>query len=170
MAGKDQKHWKGDLMSVRTLNDLLEIAIGHEISSQKFYRDALKNTDDPEVQYFLKKLIEEEVGHEKLLRSIVEMKIYDGGVKVDSKAAEAAGHSHDTDIQELTAEPSLDEVYEIALKRETMAINLFTRMAKTTDEPELRTLFTRLAEEEQMHHKNIDRKYQINRGEMGFEG
>lgn len=157
-------------MGVRTLNDLLEIAIGHEISSQKFYRDALENTGDPEVQDFLKRLIEEEEGHEKILRSITEMKIYDGKVRVDNRSAESAGHSHDTGIQELTAEPSLDEVYEIALKRETMAINLFTRMAKTTDEPELRTLFTRLAEEEQLHHKNIDRKYQISRGEMGFEG
>ena len=65
-------------MTIRTLHDLLEIAIEHEISSQKFYRDALGSTNDPKVRHFLGRLIAEEEGHEKILRSITEMRIYDG--------------------------------------------------------------------------------------------
>jgi len=157
-------------MSLKTLNDLFEIAIEHEISSQKFYQDALESTQDPKVQHFLRTLIAEEKGHEKMLKSIAEMEIYDGTVPVSHDVLEHARQSHDIDIPELSADPSLDEIYEIALKRETKAYNLFIQMSMTTVNPELKTLFGNLAEEEQTHHKNIDTAYQINTGEMGYEG
>ncbi len=157
-------------MSVKTLNDLLEIAIEHEISSQKFYQDALDTTRDPKVRHFLRTLISEEEGHERVLKSISEMKIYEGTVPVNEKALEHARRSHDLDIPDLSDDPSLDEIYDIALKRETRAYNIFTQMAMTTDNPELKSLFTNLAEEEQTHHKNIDKEYHLNLGEMGYEG
>lgn len=156
-------------MSIKTLGDLLEIAIQHEISSQNFYRDSLKKTNDPKVQNFLKALIEEEEGHERILLNIKDMEIYDDAVPVDGNMLKDAEKSHDIDIPELSMDPKLEEIYEIALKRETKAYNIFKQMAATVKNDELRELFENLADEEMTHHKNIDNKYHAQTGQMGFE-
>ena len=156
-------------MSIKTLGDLLEIAIQHEISSQNFYRDSLKKTRDTAVQNILKQLIEEEEGHERILLNIKEMEIYDASVPVDENLLKDAEQSHDIQIPELSNEPKLEEIYEIALKRETKAYNIFKQMAATVSNDELRELFKNLADEELNHHKNIDTKYHAQTGQMGYE-
>jgi rubrerythrin len=94
-----------------------------------------------------------------MLRGITEMEIYDGTVPVSEEALAHAKKSHDLEIPDLSGDPSLDEIYDIALKRETKAYNIFMQMAMTTGNPELKTLFNNLAEEDQTHT-----------GEMGYEG
>ena len=157
-------------MSIKTLGDLLNIAIQHEVSSQKFYQDSLERTGDLKVQNFLKSLIEEEKGHERILLNIRQMEIYDDSVPVDENLINEAQHSHDIEIPELSVEPALEEIYEIALKRETKAYNIFKQMAATVKNDELRELFENLADEELNHHKNIDNKYHAQTGQMGYEG
>jgi rubrerythrin len=157
-------------MSIKTLGDLLEIAIQHEVSSQKFYQDSLEKTDDLKVQNFLKSLIEEEKGHERILLNIRQMEIYDDSVPVDENLVNDALHSHDIEIPDLSMEPALEEIYEIALKRETKAYNIFKQMAVTVKNDELRDLFENLADEELNHHKNINNKYHAQTGQMGYEG
>ena len=156
-------------MSVKTVNDLLEIAIQHEISSQKFYRDALGKTSDKTVHHFLESLIEEEEGHERMLINIKAMDIYDGSVAIDEDSLRLAGESHSIDIPELSGDPKLEEIYEIALKRETRAYNIFRQLTAAVSDEELRTLFSNLADEEMNHHKNIDQKYNAQTGQMGHE-
>ncbi|MCK5343280.1 MAG: ferritin family protein [Candidatus Heimdallarchaeota archaeon] len=157
-------------MSVKTLGDLLEIAIQHEVSSQKFYQDSLEKTSDLKVQNFLKSLIEEEKGHERILLNIRQMEIYDDSVTVDENLVNDALHSQDIEIPDLSMEPALEEIYEIALKRETKAYNIFKQMAATVKNDELRDLFENLADEELNHHKNINNKYHAQTGQMGYEG
>lgn len=157
-------------MPVNTLNDLLKIAIEQEINSQKFYQGALEYTDEPRVRTFLRKLIGEEKNHEKILRGVAEMEIYDGAIPVSNEALRSAQGSHDTDIAELSQKHSLAELFEIALKRETMAYNNFIKMAETAGNSELYELFTSLAEEEQIHYQHIEQEYRITTGEMGYEG
>lgn len=156
-------------MSVKTVNDLLEIAIQHEISSQNFYQEALGKTSDPKVRHFLESLIEEEKGHERVLISIRAMEIYDGSVMIEDEMLRIAGESHTVKIPELSSEPGLDEIYEIALKRETRAYNIFKQLTEAVSDDELKTLFTNLADEEKGHHKNIDRAYHTQTGQMGYE-
>ena len=156
-------------MSVKTVNDLLEIAIQHEISSQNFYRDALGKTSDKKVRHFLESLIEEEEGHERMLINIKAMDIYDGSVAIDEDSLRLAGESHSIDIPELSSDPKLEEIYEIALKRETRAYNIFCQLTAAVTDDELKTLFSSLADEEMNHHKNIDQKYNAQTGQMGHE-
>lgn len=156
-------------MTPTTLNDLLEIAIRHEISSQNFYRESYEKTSDPKVRHFLKTLIEEEEGHERMLKNIKEMEIYDGSLAIDPAVMSKADSSHDVDIPDLSGEPTMEEIYEIALKRETKAYNIFKQMAETVRNDELKELFSNLAAEEQIHHKDIDEKYHAQTGQMGNE-
>jgi len=157
-------------MEIKTLNDLLEIAIQDEISSQKFYRDSMEKTKDGATKDFLKSLIEEEKGHERILKSIKEMEIYDGTIQVDETIIEKTRKSHSVIIPDLRPDTKIDEILEIALRRETKAFNLFYQMVEITKESELKALFNKMAEEEMVHHKKIEIKYRLKTGQMGYEG
>ena len=157
-------------MPEKKLSDLLKTAIEQEILSQKFYKRAMDFADDLRVRNFLRRLIGEEKNHEKILRGVSEMEIYDGSVPVSEEAVETAEKSHATDIPELTKDHTLRDIFEIALQREKMAYQNFMKMAKTSGNPELDKLFTSLAEDEQTHYKHIEQEYHITTGEMGYEG
>ena len=156
-------------MTIKILDDLLQMAIQHEISSQKFYQDSISKTSDRKVQNFLKSLVEEEKSHEKILVSIREMEMYRGSIPVNEKMIIAAQQSHNLPIPELGSEPALEDIYEIALRRETKAHQLFQQLARVTENEDLKELFINLAEEELNHHKSIEKGYRAQTGQFGPE-
>ena len=156
-------------MTIKILDDLLQMAIQHEISSQKFYQDSISKTSDRKVQNFLKSLVEEEKSHEKILVSIREMEMYRGSIPVNEKMIIAAQQSHNLPIPELGSEPTLEDIYEIALRRETKAHQLFQQLARVTENEDLKELFINLAEEELNHHKSIEKGYRAQTGQFGPE-
>jgi rubrerythrin len=156
-------------MSIKKLDDLLELAIQHEISSQQFYQQSIDKTSDRKVKNFLKSLVEEEKSHEEILKNIREMEMYKGSIPVDEKMIIAAEQSHNLPIPELTKGASLEEIYEIALRRETKAHQLFQQLARVTENEDLKELFINLAEEELNHHKSIEKGYRVQTGQFGPE-
>jgi len=156
-------------MTIKILDDLLQMAIQHEFSSQKFYQDSISKTSDRKVQNFLKSLVEEEKSHEKILVSIREMEMYRGSIPVNEKMIIAAQQSHNLPIPELGSEPALEDIYEIALRRETKAHQLFQQLARVTENEDLKELFINLAEEELNHHKSIEKGYRAQTGQFGPE-
>jgi rubrerythrin len=156
-------------MTIKKLDDLLELAIQHEISSQKFYQDSIAKTKDRQVMNFLKSLVLEEQSHEKILRSIREMELYRGSIPVDEKMLITAEQSHNLPVPELGINPTLEEIYEIALRRETKAQHLFQQLARITENEDLKELFINLAEEELNHHKSIEKGYRAQTGQFGAE-
>ncbi len=157
-------------MAVQTLNDLLNRAIEHEVSSQEFYRESIRKTKDQQIIHFLNSLVEEEESHERLLRSVQEMEIYNGATPVDEAALRSVQGSHEIEIPELSENPTMEEILEIALKRETRAFRIFQQLTEASHEPELKELFTNLAQEEMNHHKNIEKDFAARTGQMGLEG
>jgi len=153
----------------KTLNDLLNIAIDFEVSSQKFYKDALTKVTDEKVKLFLKKLVEEEEGHETMLESIKEMEIFDGSIVLDDTSLlDMSGSTHKTE-DKINSSSTIEDILNIALKREYRAKIVFEKMAQTTNNDELKSTFQKLAEEEELHHKEIAKKFSLQQGEMGYE-
>ena len=64
---------------------------------------------------------------------------------------------------------SVEEIMEIALKREFNARKRYEAAARSTGDQELITFFNKLAEEETWHHKVIDKEYRLLKGLMGKE-
>jgi rubrerythrin len=154
----------------KTLDDLLEVAIQHEISSQQMYRAAGTIVSDPEAKRFLRGLVEEEEGHERTLRSLREMEIFDGSVPLeDESMLDAGSGSHGEERAPLPADAGIEQVLELALTREHRARTLFEQLAGLARNEELRTLFEKLAAEEDSHHDAIIRRFKMQRGEMGDE-
>lgn len=151
-----------------TLDDLLDIAIEHEVSSQQLYASMMEKAPDAETKAFLKQLVDEEKTHEDLLLTMKEMEIYDGSIEIeDDSLIKGVKVSHNT--ENVPTPETMQQVLELSLTRETKARNLFLTLAQNCKNDELKLMFDNLAEEELNHHHNIEKKYAMQTGTMGFE-
>jgi rubrerythrin len=160
---------KGKIMSENTLNDLLDVAIKAEVKAQKFYEEASIKFSDPKVQNFFRSLVNEEKKHERILLNIKEMEIYDGSVAVKEDILEDARDAHEAENAKLSGDDQLEQIYEVALKREIKAHNTYKHIADLSQNEEIKALFENLADDELDHHKRIEMKYHAQTGQMGYE-
>ncbi len=63
----------------------------------------------------------------------------------------------------------MDQILEVALKREFNAQKRYAAAAESVKDEELITLFRNLAEEEGNHHRKVERQYNLLKGLMGNE-
>ena len=155
---------------MKTLRDLLDIAIQQEVDSQKLYRFGMEIVKDKKAQEFLKQLAEEEVRHENTLINIKETELYDLDVPVnDESVFPQIQESHGENQAELNENLTIEDILEIALKREFAAGKVFAAAAKAAKDRELITLFENLAKEEEIHHRRVEKEYRLLTGKMGEE-
>ncbi len=155
---------------MKTLRDLLDIAIQQEVDSQKLYRYGMEIVSDEKAREFLKQLAEEEVRHENTLINIKETELYDLDVAVEDEAVfQNTLDSHGENIVDLDKKLTVEDILEIALKREFAAGNVFSAAAKAAKDEELITLFENLAKEEEIHHQRVEKEYRLITGQMGEE-
>lgn len=155
---------------MKTLKNLLDVAIQQEINSQKLYRFGMTLVDDKESKQLLNRLVEEEVQHENILYNIKQTGIYDLDTPInDESIFDSTAVSHGDDSAEIDQNLTIEQVFEIALKREYRAQQVFATAAKSVDDKELVTLFTNLADEEEDHHRVVERHYNLLQGLMGKE-
>jgi rubrerythrin len=155
---------------MKTLKDLLEVAIQQEISSQKLYNHAMSIVEAKEAKDFLKELAAAEIQHEKLLFNIKEAGMFDLDVEItDPELIKITKKSHTTNQEKFDTDWSMEKILDIALMREYRATKMFEGAAKMVDDQETVDLFTNLAEEERTHHRNIERMYKLLTGQMGEE-
>jgi len=155
---------------MKTLKDLLEVAIQQEISSYKLYSHAMAIVDAKEAKDFLKELAAAEVQHERLLFNIKETGMFDLDVEIDDpELIKITETSHTTNQENFDTKWTMDKILDIALMREFRAQKMFEGAAKMVKDPETIELFKNLAEEEATHHRNIERMYNLLTGQMGKE-
>lgn len=157
-------------MQVTTLNDLFDIAIQEEINAQKFYLHAHEKTDDVTIRNFLHAIFREEQNHEKILRNIRELDLYDGSLPVNAEMLEAAQMAHRIVMPDSLNNLSLEDLFEIALKKEAQAYTMYEHIAQVAVDEEIKSLFENMANEEHNHHKKINQFYLAKTGQMGYEG
>lgn len=151
------------------MKELLEIAIQHEIGSQKLYRELQSIVADPQTILFLNDLIKEEEGHEAILRSIIDNNLYDLQAEFENpEAIDRVRTSHSVFVQ-IDADSKMEEVMQLALQREYRAKILFQRLGEHSISEEQRLLFSKLEEEESSHQDMIEKRFSIRTGSMGLE-
>jgi rubrerythrin len=157
-------------MQVTNLNDLLDIAIQEEINAQKFYLDAREKTNDIKIRDFLLSIVREEQIHEKTLKNVRTLELYDGSLPVNAEMLETAQHAHRIVMPDSLNNLSLEDLFEIALKKEAQAYTMYEQIAQTAGDDEIKSLFSNMANEERNHHKMINQFYLAKTGQMGYEG
>ena len=153
----------------RTLNDLLDVAIQDEINAQKFYQVLGNKTNNPKLKDFFKSLAIEEEGHERILKGVKEMQLYDGSAPVDEEEIKKIEGAHVIKMEASIEDLTIDKAMEIALKREHKAAQVYGQMAESTAQEEIMKLFTSIAADEKRHFNMIEQHYKMHTGQMGRE-
>lgn len=155
---------------MKTLKDLLNVAIKQEVDSQKLYRKGIELVQDEKTKNFLKRLADEEVKHENILYNIRETGIYNPDTPInDQSLFDEAQSSHSADEVEFKQNLTVEDILEIALKREFDAGKVFKAAANAVEDNELKILLNNLAQEEIDHHREVEKQYKLLRGAMGNE-
>lgn len=144
--------------SLGAIFSVLDFAIEREQEAVDFYGTLAQQTTNPSLKKTLISFAKVEQGHkEKLLavkanrtifskednEEIVDLKIGDYLVDVDPKVT-----------------MSFQDALVVAMKREKAAMELYTAMSTRVDNPELRTLFKKLAHEESTHKLIFETAYE----------
>ncbi len=153
----------------KTLNDLLDTAIQDEIAAQKFYLEAREKTNNAKLKDFFNTLANEEKGHERLLKGVKEMELYDGALQVDDDALKQIEGAHQIPDEMPMNDMTIEQAMEIAMKKESKASQVYGQLAETSPQEEIMKLFTSIASDERRHLKLIDEHYKIHTGQMGWE-
>ncbi|MDO5301221.1 MAG: ferritin family protein [Tissierellia bacterium] len=146
------------------VKDLLESLVRLEQNGHKFYSQASEKFDDLEIREFFKFLAEEELGHEKLYKSLAE----ELGSNVSNTTRESYDDEYNEYLQSLvenTFNFDLDEsltdvkaVYKFAMGLEKDTIIFIGEIRKLL--PDFKAdIFERVEKEERKHIHLIDQWY-----------
>jgi rubrerythrin len=145
----------------RTLNDLLDVAILDEINAQKFYMVMSEKTEDQKLKQFFISLAKEENGHERILKDMKNMEIFDGSAEIDEESLEKLEGAHIIDDAEPIDDMTIEQGFKIAIKRETKAVEVYQQLAETTPNEEIMKVLFRIVSDEQRHLDIISQNYKL---------
>lgn len=142
-------------MTIQEFNEILDFAVDREKEAVQFYRDLQQEAKFEGQKEFLKELENMEMGHIVIIENLrkkmpSEMQI----IKVPNLTISEYLVS---DIEHLDL--TYQNILIIAMKREEMAVKLYTDMSIKFPDSELSTLFSKLASEEAGHKFKFERLY-----------
>ena len=144
--------------SWETIEDVLDFAIGEEIAAQKFYTEMAERMTNPAMKEAFIQFAREERGHEAKLKQ----------VKAGKSMVSANARVQDLGIADYLVEvtPSAGMAYEealqLAMQKEKAAFKLYSDLAGTVENAELKELFLGLAQEEAKHKLRFEIEYDDN--------
>jgi rubrerythrin len=150
-----------EVLSLSELNwkAIIEAAVKVEEQTIALYTMALENAKYPSSKVFLKKLVEEEMGHKKKLEAIMndKKKILElgshGGAVQDLKIV---GMLEDTPLSEGA---DYEAILVYAAKREKSTYDYYKKLALGLRGTEMGELFYKLAQEELSHKNKLEKEY-----------
>ena len=150
-------HQEVHIMNFGSINEILGIAVEKEKEAVTFYNELSKKESIPALAKTFKDLAQEEAQHVKML-----IKISKDHVVLDSYEIKKIP---DLKISEYLVEMEytegmvLQDILVLAMKREEMAVKLYTNLAMGSVDPEFIKLFQILAQEESKHKLTFERLY-----------
>jgi rubrerythrin len=142
-------------MGNESVDEILEFAIAREQEAVDFYTDLAGKAENARMVQVFKDFAQEEAGHKEKLES----------VKAGQQLLPAAGKVTDLRIADYTVDVKPDEATDyqnaliLAMKREKASFRLYSDLAATTDDDNVRTLFESLAQEEAKHKLRFEIEY-----------
>lgn len=143
------------MKNFNSVDEILDFAISAEQEAVNFYLDLSKSVKNPEMQSVFSEFAQEEIKHKAKLQKVKEEKIFE---LAESKL-------FDLKIADYTVvvKPALEMSYQdaliLAMNREKAAFKLYSNLSAKTDEPNLKSLFLSLAQEESRHKLRFEIEY-----------
>jgi len=137
------------------VDEILDFAIQREQEAHDFYIDLAKKMDRPGMKEVFTQFAGEELGHRKKLEA----------VKQGKRLMSAKEKVQDLKIAEylVSVEPDEDLDYQkaliLAMKREKASYKLYSDLAASIEDQELKQIFLGLAQEEAKHKLRFEVEY-----------
>lgn len=142
------KDWKA-------AEDVLDFAIENEQSAIDFYMELSEKTTKPHLKKVFADYAREEMGHKSRIEAVKAGKKFKPS---EHKVLDLKLSDYLVDV-EPTPDMDFQSALVVAMKREKAAFHLYTDIAEQVDDPDLRDLFLRLAQEEAKHKLRFEIEY-----------
>ncbi|HOP62632.1 MAG TPA: ferritin family protein [Spirochaetota bacterium] len=141
----------------KTLEYLIDVAIGKEEESYKFYMDLYNKIDDASVKDSLKFLADEEVKHKEFLVAYKSGKFGTQALGmstvVDYKIAEHL------EIPDIEKDILTKDVYLVAAHKELNSYNFYKSLSDVQPAGEVKDMLLKMANEELKHKEKVEYLY-----------
>lgn len=147
-------------MNFKSVDEILDFAIDREQEASDFYAALAAKSEKPYMRDVFTQFSKEELGHKKKIeavkggkqlapaeKKILDLKIGDFLKPVDVESGKGL---------------SYQEALVVAMKREKESFRLYSDLAGSTDDGNVRTLFQSLAQEEARHKLRFEVEYDEN--------
>ena len=143
-------------METKTFEQVIEFAIQREEEAVKAYGDMVEMAETPGLKTLLAELQNEERNHKKLLQDLTEERVESLKVKdvIDLKISDYL-------VEEpASADMNFQDLLILAAKKEQMAVELYSSLAKQAGQEEIKKLFEFLVMQEKSHKLKLEKEYE----------
>lgn len=139
-------------------DEVLDFAIGNEEKAHDFYMDLAGKMEKPWMKQVFEDFAREEAGHKKKLLGIKEGKLMKPSEEkvMDLKLGDYLVRG------EVSENMDYQDALIVAMKNEKAAFKLYTDLAASVDDENLKTTFLGLAQEEAKHKLRFELEYDEN--------
>lgn len=147
------------------IDEILDFAIGEEQLAADFYTRLATKTDRPAMKQVFSGFAQEELGHRAKLEAVKRSAASGGGSKLlavgeGEKVPDLKIADFLVDVEpDAGGELDYQKALTIAMKKEKAAFRLYSDLAASAGNPELKTLFLGLAQEEARHKLRFEIEY-----------
>jgi rubrerythrin len=141
-----------------SINEILDFAIAREEEAAAFYTDLASKMERPWMRQVFEDFAGEEKGHKKKLLAVKEGKTL---LFADKKVMDLKIGDYLVDVDSDQAPEELDyqQALILAMKKEKAAFKLYSDLAGSTDDENVRNLMLGLAQEEAKHKLRFEIEY-----------
>jgi desulfoferrodoxin-like iron-binding protein len=141
-----------------SVDGILEFAVSKEEESYQFYTDWARRMNNPSTRQLFEDLAREELKHKTNLQEIKQGDLEKLLGSLSEKVMDLKISDYLVDIP-LKRDLDYQEALILAMKREKASFKLYTDLAATSEEENLRTTFLVLAQEEAKHKLRLEIEY-----------
>jgi rubrerythrin len=144
-------------MAAEPADEILDYAIEREQEAHDYYMDLASRSQRPGMKQTFTQFAGEELGHKKRLEGIKQGKLMVAASPrriQDLKIAEYV-----VDVDDSGGELSMQDALILAMKREKASFRLYSDLADAIDDPNLKSTFLMLAQEEAKHKLRFEVEY-----------
>jgi rubrerythrin len=137
------------------INEILDFAIGEEQAAVDFYLQLAAQSKNQQTKKIFNDYAEEEMRHKANLMTIKEKGSF---ILSESKVRDLKIADFLIDVKP-SANMSYQDALILAMKKEKAAFRMYSRLAEKAEDPHVKELFLRLAQEESKHKLAFEIEY-----------
>lgn len=139
-------------MDADTFDRIMQESIAEEIAARDFYKEAASRVEDRNIKDIFETLSREEEQH----RVTLETFRFDPTAKVQFEKVDDYKVAEGERTPELSFDMSPREAFQLAMKKEQRAMEIYESFASQCADPELSKLYNELAEMERGHKTKLE--------------